>query len=69
MLVNDSNGNGEPDCRVQGDSPGKSVPTRGLRRLMDMVATQAFLDHYREEQVALSFRIAAWIGQPSPGEL
>lgn len=49
--------------------PGKTVLTRGLRRLMDMLYTQAFLDHYREEHGALPPRIAAWIGEPPPQEL
>jgi len=46
--------------------PGKIVLTRGLRRLMDMLTTQAFLDGYREEYGALPPRIAAWIGEPPP---
>jgi hypothetical protein len=37
----------------------KIVLTRGLRRLMDMLHTQAFLDRYREEHGALPPRIAA----------
>jgi hypothetical protein len=49
--------------------PGKIVLTRGLRRLMDMLMTQAFLDRYREEHGALPPRIAAWIGEPPPPEL
>jgi hypothetical protein len=49
--------------------PGKIVLTRGLRRLMDMLYTQAFLDRYREEHGALPPRIAAWIGEPPPQEL
>jgi hypothetical protein len=32
--------------------PGKIVLTRGLRRLMDMLFTQTFFDHYREEHGA-----------------
>lgn len=49
--------------------PGKTVLTRGLRRIMDMLYTQAFLDRYREEHGALPPRIAAWIGEPPPEEL
>jgi hypothetical protein len=49
--------------------PGKIVLTRGLRRIMDMLYTQAFLDRYREEHGALPPRIAAWIGEPPPEEL
>lgn len=49
--------------------PGKIVLTRGLRRLMDMLATEAFLDRYREEHGALPPRIAKWIGEPPPDEL
>jgi hypothetical protein len=49
--------------------PGKIVLTRGLRRLMDMLMTQAFLDHYRKEHGALPPRIAKWIGEPPPHEL
>lgn len=49
--------------------PGKIVLTRGLRRIMDMLYTQAFLDRYREEHGALPPRIAAWVGEPPPGEL
>jgi hypothetical protein len=49
--------------------PGKIVLTRGLRRLMDMLSTQAFLDRYREQHGALPPRIAAWIGEPPPHEL
>jgi hypothetical protein len=49
--------------------PGKIVLTRGLRRLMNMLHTQAFLDRYRQEHGALPSRIAAWIGDPPPQEL
>jgi hypothetical protein len=45
------------------------VLTRGLRRIMDMLHTRAFLDRYREEHGALPPRIAAWIGEPPPQEL
>jgi hypothetical protein len=53
----------------QDNPPGKIVLTRGLRRLMDMLATQAFLNCYRAEHGALPTRIAAWIGEPPPHEL
>ena len=46
--------------------PGKIVLTRGLRRLMDMLSTQAFLDCYREQHGALPPRIAAWVREPPP---
>ena len=49
--------------------PGKTVLTRGLRRIMDMLYTQTFLDRYREQHGALPPRIAAWIGEPPPTEL
>jgi hypothetical protein len=49
--------------------PGKIVLTRGLRRLMNMLHTQAFLDRYRQEHGALPPRIAAWIGKIPPQEL
>jgi len=49
--------------------PGKIVLTRGLRRLMDMLMTQAFLDHYREQHGALPPRIAVWIGELPPEDL
>ena len=49
--------------------PGKIVLTRGLRRLMNMLHTQAFLDRYRKEHGALPPRIAAWTGEPPPQEL
>jgi hypothetical protein len=49
--------------------PGKIVLTRGLRRLMDMLSTQAFLDRYRQQHGALPPRIAAWVGAPLPHQL
>ena len=49
--------------------PGKIVLTRGLRRLMDMLITQAFLEQYREEHGALPPRIAEWIREPPPEDL
>jgi len=42
-----------------GNKPGKTVLTRGLRRLLDMLITQAFLDRYRAEHSDLPPRIAA----------
>ena len=48
--------------------PGKIVLTRGLRRVLDMLHTQAFLDRYREAHGALPPRVAAWLDQP-PHEL
>jgi len=41
------------------NKPGKTVLTRGLRRLLDMLATQAFLDRYRAEHGALPPHIEA----------
>jgi hypothetical protein len=49
--------------------PGKTVLTRGLRRMMDMLYTQAFLDRCREQHGALRPRIAAWLGEPPPPDL
>jgi len=43
--------------------PGKIVITRGLRRLMDMLTTEAFLDHYIAEHGSLPPRIAALLGR------
>jgi hypothetical protein len=43
--------------------PGKIVLTRGLRRLLDTMATQAFLDAYIAEHGALPPRIAALLGK------
>jgi hypothetical protein len=48
------------DCK-----PGKIVITRGLRRLLDLVVTQAVLDRYRSEHGDLPPRIAAFL-HPSP---
>jgi hypothetical protein len=42
--------------------PGKIVLTRGLRRLMDMLVTEAFLNQYIAEHGALPPRIAAFLG-------
>ena len=43
--------------------PGKIVLVRGLRRLMDMLATQAFVDRYRSQHGKLPPRIAALLGK------
>jgi hypothetical protein len=45
--------------------PGKIVLTRGLRRLLDMLVTQAYLDRYRSEHGDLPPRIASLL-HPSP---
>ena len=49
--------------------PGKIVLTRGRRRFMDMLTTQALLDHYRAEHGALPPRIAEWLGESPPEDL
>jgi hypothetical protein len=49
--------------------PGKIVLTRGLRRIADMLATQAFLEDYRKEHGALPPNIAAWLGETPSREL
>lgn len=49
--------------------PGKIVLTRGLRRIADMLATQAFLEDYRKEHGALPPNIAAWLAETPPREL
>ena len=41
------------------NKPGKTVLTRGLRRLLDMLLTQAFLEQYQSEYGDLPPRIAA----------
>ena len=53
----------------KGNKPGKIVLTRGLRRVLDMLVTQAFLDRYRSEHGDLPPRIASLIHSSSPGEL
>lgn len=45
--------------------PGKIVLTRGLRRLLDMLVTQATLERYRAEHGRLPPQIAAFL-QPPP---
>lgn len=49
--------------------PGKMVITRGLRRLMEAMTTQAFLDQYIAEHGALPPRIAALMGLAPPEDL
>lgn len=49
--------------------PGKIVLTRGLRRLLDMLVTEAFLNQYVAEHGALPPRIAAFLGCPATREL
>ena len=50
----------------KGNKPGKTVLTRGLRRLLDMLVTQAVLDRHRAEHGDLPQRIASLL---SSGEL
>lgn len=47
--------------------PGKIVLTRGLRRLLDLFATEAILAAHIEEYGALPPRIAAILGRPVTG--
>lgn len=49
--------------------PGKLVIVRGLRRLMDMLATQSFVDLYLAQHGALPPRIAALLGKSMPNGL
>jgi hypothetical protein len=49
----------------KGNKPGKIVLTRGLRRLLDMLVTQAVLERYRAEHGDLPPQIAAFL-DPSP---
>ncbi len=49
--------------------PGKIVLTRSLRRLMDMLVTEAFQSRYVAEHGALPPRIAAFLGYPGTSEL
>jgi hypothetical protein len=52
------------------NKPGKIVLTRGLRRILDMLATQSFLDQYRSQHGDLPPRIAALLqSSPSGKEL
>jgi hypothetical protein len=49
--------------------PGKTVLTRGLHRLLDMLTTEAFLTAYIEEHGALPPRIAALLKGWTPKQL
>jgi hypothetical protein len=49
--------------------PGKIVITRGLRRLLDAMTTDAFLNRYIAEHGALPPRIAALLSHPSIPDL
>ena len=51
------------------NKPGKIVLTRGLRRILDMLMTQAFLDRYRAEHGGLPPQIASLIHALQSGEL
>jgi hypothetical protein len=51
-------------CQRRDRPPGKLVITRGLRRLLEAMTTQAFLDQYIAEHGALPPRIAALMGLP-----
>jgi hypothetical protein len=53
----------------QDSKPGKIVLTRGLRRLLDMLVTQAFLDRYRSQHGDLPPRIASLLHLSPSGEL
>jgi hypothetical protein len=48
--------------------PGKVVPTRGLRRLLDLFATEAILRDEVRRHGALPPRLAALIGRSPTGE-
>ena len=49
--------------------PGKITLVRGLRRLIDSMATRSFLESYIAEHGRLPPRIAAMLGQETLGEL
>jgi hypothetical protein len=53
----------------KGNKPGKTVLTRGLRRLLDMLVTQAMLERYRAQHGDLPPQIAAFLNSASSGEL
>ena len=53
----------------KGNKPGKIVLTRGLRRLLRMLVTQAFLERYRSEHGDLPPRIASLLHLSPSGEL
>jgi hypothetical protein len=44
--------------------PGKIILTRGLRRLLDLLVTQAMLEEYRAEHGDLPPRLAAFLSSP-----
>ncbi len=44
--------------------PGKIILTRGLRRLLDLMVTQAVLDDYRTQHGDLPPRLAAFLSSP-----
>ena len=46
------------------NQPGKFVLTRGLRRLLDLVVAQAFLERIRSDHSDLPPRIAALLHSP-----
>jgi hypothetical protein len=49
--------------------PGRITLTRGLRRLLDMLATQAFLDSYRADHGSLPPRLEALLRHLPPPDL
>ena len=53
----------------KGNKPGKIVLTRGLRRLLSMLVTQAFLDRHRSEHGDLPPHIASLLNPSPSGEL
>jgi transposase len=53
----------------KGNKPGKTIMTRGLGRILDMLVTQSQLERYRAEHGALPPRIAAIIRSFPSGEL
>jgi hypothetical protein len=53
----------------KGNKPGKTVLTRGLRRLLDMLVTQAVLERYRSEHGELPPRLSAFLASSHSGEL
>jgi hypothetical protein len=52
-----------------GNKPGKTVMTRGLGRILDMLVTQSYLDRYRAEHGSLPPRVASLIRSFPSGEL
>jgi hypothetical protein len=51
------------------NKPGKLTLTRGLRRLLDMLVTQAFLERYRSDHGDLPPRIASLLHPEPSGDL